>query len=149
MTIVQQVLKEKGFYVWTVSPDTSLMDALKLMAEKNIGAVLVVDGTNVAGVFSERDFARYTARDGLCGLDTPVQELMTEVVYIVGPDNTVEDCMALMVEKRIRHLPVLEEGKIIGLISIGDVVHEVISQKEITIQSMENYILGRGYMQQY
>ena len=148
MTIVRQLLKEKGFDIWTVSPGTTLIDALELMAEKNIGAVLVVEESEVVGIFSERDFARYIARDGLCGLDTPVQGLMTKVVYSVAPDNTVEDCMALMVEKRIRHLPVVEEGKIIGLVSIGDIVHEVISQKNTTIQSMENYILGRGYMQQ-
>ena len=145
MTTVRKLLQEKGFYIWTVSPATSISDTLNLMAEKRIGAVLVLDQGKVDGIFSERDFARYISVEGICKLETPIQELMTSRVYTVSPDHTIDECMAIMVEKRIRHLPVIEDDTIIGLISIWDVVKEVVSQRDVTIQLMEDYIMGRGY----
>lgn len=147
MTIVRQLLQQKGNQVWSVSPNTSLRDTLKLMAEKKIGAVLVLEKDHIEGIFSERDFVREVAQGGEYSLDVPIHRLMTRLVYYIPPDLSVDECMMMMTEKRIRHLPVVEEGQLIGIISIGDVVKEVLSQKEITIRSMESYILGRGYNQ--
>lgn len=145
MIIVQQLLQEKGSTVWSVAPDTSLGETLKRMAEKDIGVVMVVEDEKVKGIFSERDFARKVAHSGSISLDTPVRELMTEMVYYVSPDSSIEDCMALMTEKRFRHLPVLESDRLMGLISIGDIVREIVEERDITIRSLENYILGREY----
>ena len=147
MTIVRQVLAQKGAGVHSVTPNTKIRETLKLMADKDIGAVLVTDGDNIEGIFSERDFAREAAQNENINLDIPIRKLMTKLVYYVPPAITMDDCMALMTEKRIRHLPVVENGQLKGIISIGDVVREVISLKDVTIQSLENYIMGRGYNQ--
>lgn len=147
MTTVSQVLLQKGPDVWQVSPDTTLRAALKLMSQKKIGAVMVCQGEKVVGIFSERDFARTVADEDNLALDTPVNKLMTEVIFYVDPEKSMEDCMALMTEKHIRHLPVIQNGHLTGLISIGDVVKEIITEKDISIHSLENYILGRDYNQ--
>ncbi|HVN56595.1 MAG TPA: CBS domain-containing protein [Anaerolineaceae bacterium] len=147
MTTVRNLLQIKGNAVWSVSPDTSVLDALKLMAEKEVGALLVLDGDRIEGIISERDFARSIAEAGECLVESPVGNFMTKEVFTVSPDQTIDDCMQMMTRKRIRHLPVVEEEGLIGLISIGDVVREVISTKESTIHSLENYIEGRGYGQ--
>ena len=147
MTIVSQVLLQKGSDVWQVSPDTTLRAALKLMSQKKIGAVMVCQGEKVVGIFSERDFARMVAEEDNLALDTPVNKLMTGVIFYVDPEKSMDDCMALMTEKHIRHLPVIQNGHLAGLISIGDVVKEIITEKDISIHSLENYILGRDYNQ--
>jgi CBS domain-containing protein len=147
MVIVRQILKSKGgSQVFSVTPDTSILDVLKLMAEKEIGAVLVMEGIKVVGIFSERDYARRGVLKGRT-VESPVAESMTKIVYYVGPDQTMEECMGQMTDKRIRHLPVVEAGKVIGVISIGDVVKAIIADQKNQITGMENYILGRDYNQ--
>ena len=142
-TTVSQVLKEKGGQVWTTSPDTTVYQALKLMSDKNIGALVVLDGGKMAGIFTERDYARKVILRGKSSMDTPVKEIMTHKVYCIPPTRTVEECMALMTEKRVRHLPVLDENEaLIGLVSIGDVVKKVIDNQEFTIRQLDNYIMG-------
>jgi len=140
MFIVKQILDHKGSDVWAVRPDDSIYAALELMAEKNIGAVLVMDGERLVGIFSERDYARKIILHGKASRDTPVSEAMTRRVIAVRPDQHVEGCMALMTEKRIRHLPVMRDNRVVGVISIGDVVRAVIGQQANTIQYLEDYI---------
>jgi CBS domain-containing protein len=117
------------------------------MAEKGIGAVLVMEDEKIAGIFSERDFARKVAKTRNLSLDVPVGELMTKDVFVISPDETIDECMALMSSSKIRHLPVIENEKLVGLISIGDVVRISIDDKDLQIQSMEKYIFGYGYGQ--
>jgi len=144
MQTVRDILKKKGPVVWFVSPDVSVYDALKLMAERNVGAVLVmVDGRPI-GILSERDYARQVILKGKTSRDTPVREIMTSRVVFVRPDQSVDECMAVMTDKRIRHLPVLEAGNLIGLLSVGDVVKAVISDKQFLIEQLENYIASGG-----
>lgn len=146
MTLVKQLLRSKGFEVITVTPDTSVYEALQTMADKNIGALVVVDGDEVVGIISERDYARKVILQGKTSMKIPVQEIMTERVYIVNPENTIEQCMALMTEKRVRHLPVLENDKLVGIVSIGDAVKVIISNQEFMIEQLENYIVGGGHV---
>jgi CBS domain-containing protein len=126
MATVRDMLRTKGYDIWSITPDTTVYDALKLMAEKNIGAVLVMEGDRVAGILSERDYSRKVILHGKSSMNTPAREIMTERVMCVRPEDTAEQCMALMTEKRVRHLPVLEGDQLIGLISIGDVVKATI-----------------------
>ena len=147
MANVRDLLKVKGDQVWNVTPDTSVLVALKLMAEKEVGALLVLQNSQIVGIFSERDFARSVAKIGQCASDLDVDSYMTKDVFTVTPDQSIEDCMTLMTQRRFRHLPVLEGNKLVGMISIGDVVKEVIASKESTINTLENYIEGRGYGQ--
>ncbi|HVM97260.1 MAG TPA: CBS domain-containing protein [Candidatus Acidoferrales bacterium] len=142
--IVRDVLKGKSATVWSVDPGMTVYATLELMAAKDIGAVLVVDEDGVVGVFSERDYARQVILKGKSSRDTQVRDVMTSRVLFVQPDDSLEECMQLMTGKRIRHLPVQEEGRLIGLISIGDVVKAVISEKEHIIQELENYIASAG-----
>jgi CBS domain-containing protein len=145
MKTVRDILREKGYDIWSVSADATVYEALQVMADKNIGAVLVLEEGRLVGILSERDYARKVILKGRSSLKTPVREIMTDQVFYVRPEQTVEECMALMTEKRIRHLPVLEDGRLVGVISIGDVVKAVVSEQQVTIQQYENYILGRGY----
>ncbi|HEY4692641.1 MAG TPA: CBS domain-containing protein [Bellilinea sp.] len=145
MATVNNLLIQKGNEVWTVQQGNSIKDTLTLMGEKNIGAVLVLDGPKIVGIFSERDYARHAARLESMLLDKPVDDFMTHSVYYVSPQQTVDEVMALMTSKKIRHLPVMENEELIGLISIGDVVKQIMSDKETTILGLENYILGRDY----
>jgi CBS domain-containing protein len=142
MINVRIVLGEKGGEIWSVSPGTIVFDALTLMAEKNIGALLVLDGKKLAGIFSERDYARKVILKGKASKEITVAEIMTTVVVSVRPAQTVEECMTLMTEHRIRHLPVVEGDELIGVISIGDVVKAIISDREFMIQQLEHYIAG-------
>lgn len=143
MTTVQQLLKEKPQGAWTISPRATVYQALELMAEKDIGALPVVDEHGkLVGMFSERDYARKIALLGRTSKTTTVGELMATTVYYVTPTSTVEECMAIMTEKRTRHLPVLEQGKLVGIVSIGDIVKAIITEQEITIRSLQNYITG-------
>ena len=142
MRTVNQLLQAKGSGAWSVSPNTSVYDALVLMADKNVGAVLVMDGNILAGIFSERDYARKVVLHGKSSRDMPVREIMTARVVCVRPDQTIEECMALMTDKHIRHLPVIEGDRVVGVVSIGDVVKAVISEQSFIIEQLENYITG-------
>jgi CBS domain-containing protein len=140
MNFVNEILKAKGRDVWTVSSDSTVYDALQEMADKNVGALLVVEDDKLVGVFSERDYARKVILHGKASKDTLVKKIMSTEMFWVRPDQTVAVCMELMTNKRIRHLPVLDEGRLVGVISIGDVVKAVISEKEFAIQQLEQYI---------
>ena len=140
MKTVNEILQAKSHKLLSISPEASVLDALKLMAEKEIGALVVLEGDKLAGIFSERDYARKVILHGKASKDTPVSEIMTHKVVCVGPDQSVEECMALMTDERIRHLPVLEHKRVIGVISIGDVVKEVISEQRFVIEQLEQYI---------
>ena len=142
MTTVRNILQTKRPEIWSVEPKTPVMTALKLMDEKNIGALVVARAGSVLGILSERDYARKLVLKGRSSSDATVQDLMTSSVITVTPDQSMDQCMDLMTSKRIRHLPVVENDKLIGLISIGDVVKAVISEKEFLIKQLENYISG-------
>lgn len=140
---VRQILERKGGQIWWIRPDAWVYEALELMAEKNIGAVLVLEHGELAGILSERDYARKVILKGRLSRNTRVREIMSERVVGVGPEQTLGECMALMTDKRIRHLPVVEEGHLIGVISIGDVVRAIISEQEFVIQQLQDFIVGR------
>ncbi len=142
MITVRQLLRAKGHDVWHIAPDASVYDALKLMADKEVGALLVLEGEDLIGIISERDYARKVILKEKSSMDTPVREIMTHEVISVRPEQTIQECMALMTDKRIRHLPVLENDQLIGIISIGDVVKAIISQQEFMIEQLERYIEG-------
>lgn len=140
MKTVEQLLESKHHSLVSVAPSATVLEALKVMADKEIGAVIVIDDGHLVGIFSERDYARKVVLQGKASKDTPVREIMTDKVVCVRPDQTIDDCMGLMTDKRIRHLPVLEHKKVIGVISIGDVVKEMLSEKEFVIKQLESYI---------
>lgn len=140
MDQVWQLLENKGHEVWTIAPDEMVFQALQRMADKDIGALVVLDGNEVVGIFSERDYARKVVLHGKSSTGTPVRQVMSSRVLYVRPDQTLEDCMALMTDKHIRHLPVLDGDRLIGLISIGDVVKALISNQVFIITQLENYI---------
>jgi CBS domain-containing protein len=142
MTTVAQILQGKGHQVWSVSPVTLVYNALKLMAEKNVGALLVLEGDELKGIFSERDYARKVILEGKSSREIPVKEIMSTEVFTALPQQSVEECMAQMTEKHVRHLPVVEDGRVIGIISIGDAVKAIIAEREFTIKQLENYITG-------
>ena len=145
MTTVAEILRSKSnALVFHVSPSDTVLDALRLMAEQGIGAVVVLEGEKLAGIFTERDYARKVALLRRSSGDTPVSDIMTRAVRYVHPTQTAEECMALMTENRLRHLPVLDDGTLVGLISIGDLVKHVISQQQFVIAQMEQYITGGG-----
>ena len=144
MKTVNHLLRTKGHDVLSVAPDTAVFEALRLMAEKNVGAMLVLEGETLVGIFSERDYARKVILKGKSSKETLVREIMSSRVLYVRPEQTIEDCMALMTGKRVRHLPVLdEEQRVVGVISIGDVVKDIISEQEFMIEQLQNYITGR------
>jgi len=144
MQTVRELVRKKGGQIWSVSPESSVYEALQLMADKNCGAVLVLDGSRLVGILSERDYARQVILKGKASKDTPVREIMTTRVVCVIPERTIEECMVLMTDKRIRHLPVLEDGRLTGVLSIGDVVKAVISEKQYLIEQLEGYITSGG-----
>lgn len=137
---VAGILASKGSEVYAVAPATSVYEALQLMAEHNVGAVVVLDGDRLAGIMSERDYARKVILKDRTSRETRVEEIMTPDVVTVSPETTVTECMQLMTDRRVRHLPVVEGGVIVGLVSIGDVVRAVISQQEALIEQLERYI---------
>ena len=148
MITVKHLLKMKGDKLWTVASDATVFEALEILAEKNIGALPVVDQTGkLVGIFSERDYARKVILKGKSSRDTQVRELMTPKVFHVRPNRSLEDCMHLMTEKRIRHLPVVADNKLIGIITIGDVVKAVIESQQRMIHNLEGYISGSMYSQ--
>jgi len=142
MKTVEQLLKGKPAAIVGISPNASVLDALKLLAEKNVGAILVMEGERLAGIISERDYARKVALKGKSSSDTPVSEVMTRSVVCVGLHHTNEDCMGLMTQKHIRHLPVLHGEKVVGMLSIGDLVKDLISEQQFIISQLESYIHG-------
>lgn len=140
MKTVRQLLAVKGSTVHSVAPDARVYEALRLMAEKEVGALVVLEGGTLVGILSERDYARKVILHGKSSHDIPVRGIMTENVVTVHPGQTVDQCMALMTERRIRHLPVLDNGRLVGLVSIGDLVKEVIAEQEQMIRQLETYI---------
>ncbi len=142
MRSIRDILRDKGGKVWSITPDSSVFQALELMAEKNIGALLVIEKGAIRGIISERDYARKVILKGKMSRTTRVTDIMTTSVLIVSPEQSVEECMALMTDKHVRHLPVLEKGALIGMISIGDVVKAVIADKNVTIEQLVSYITG-------
>jgi CBS domain-containing protein len=142
MHTIRHCLQHKGSQVWSIHPEASIFEALGLMAEKNIGAVLVIEQGQLIGIFSERDYARKVILHGKTSRETKVREIMTSRVYYVNIDQSIEECMALMTDKHIRHLPVLDNDQLSGVISIGDVVKEIIAEQEFVIHQLANYISG-------
>lgn len=142
MKTVKQILKVKGSSVLSIQPDATVYDALKLMAEKNVGTLLILEKGKLVGILSERDYARKVILKGKSSLNTPVRDIMTQRVMFVRPEQTVEECMALMTEKHIRHLPVLAGDQVVGIVSIGDLVKASIEEKDFMIKQLENYITG-------
>lgn len=139
---IREILNQKGSMVWSITPETTVLDAIKLMAEKNVGALLVTREKRLVGVLSERDYTRNVVLKGRASKDTPVREIISGRVISVSPDHTVQECMRLMTEHRIRHLPVVEGNEILGVISIGDLVNSIISAQNSTIEQLETYITG-------
>jgi len=142
MKTVRQLLENKGYEVATIVPEKSVYEAMQIMASRNIGALLVLVADKLVGIYTERDFARKAYLLDRPARDIKLNEIMTRQVVYVSPDRTSDECMALMTEKRVRHLPVLENGRVIGLISIGDLVKEAIADQEFIIHQLENYIHG-------
>lgn len=143
MTTVRDVLDRKGRQVYSVNPEDSVYRALEIMSDNRIGALMVVDSGKLVGVVSERDYARKIALKGKSSRDTSVGEIMTRNVYVIRPGARIEDCMALMTEKSVRHLPVIDEENLDGVISIGDVVKATITHQEFIIEQLEHFISGR------
>ncbi len=137
---VGQVLKSKGNTYWFVSPTTTAYEALEVMAEKNVGALLVIDGNTLRGIFSERDYARKVILKGKSSKSTEVRELMTSPPICIGPEKSLRECMVLMTKNHIRHVPVMDHRGLVGLVSIGDIVSSIISDQEATIEELESYI---------
>ena len=143
MKSVAEILRSKPEQtVHTITPSASVFDAVKLMAEKSIGALLVMEDLKIDGIITERDYARKIVLMGRSSKETPVREIMTSPVMYVRPDQTNEECMALMTDNRVRHLPVIDDDKLIGLISIGDLVKDIISEQKFIIDQLEHYIMG-------
>lgn len=139
---VRQLLQEKGFAVWSISPDATVFEALQQMAEKNVGSLVVVERGEPVGMFSERDYARKVILHGHASRDLAVRAVMSDALVTVGPEQNLSDCMRLMTDHRVRHLPVLENGRQIGVISIGDVVKAVMAEQEFLIEQLQSYISG-------
>ena len=142
MKTVKQILEEKGCQVWSVAPTATMFEALTMMAEREVGALTVLEDDKLVGIVSERDYARKVILRGRTSRDTLVQEIMSSPVICVHLDQTVDECMALMTGKRFRHLPVLEEQKLVGIVSIGDLVHSMIEHQQFYIAQLESYISG-------
>jgi Predicted signal-transduction protein containing cAMP-binding and CBS domains len=142
MKTVRNILDAKGRDVWRIAPDESVLDAIRMMSEKSVGALLVMEGARLAGIISERDYARKVILKGKSSEKTPVREIMTTDVVCAAPDESIEDCMRVMTEKRIRHLPVVENETVIGVLSIGDLVKAIIEEQHFTIKQLEMYITG-------
>ncbi len=145
MKTVREVLMEKGSQVWSVAPETTVYDALQVMAEKDIGALLVLEEGRLVGIFSERDYARKVILKGKSSKEISVQEIMSTKVFYVLPEYSMEDCMAIMTAEHIRHLPMMIDDQLAGVISIGDVVKAIISDQQFTIDQLERYITGTEY----
>jgi CBS domain-containing protein len=139
---ISEILSNKGNNVWSVSPDVTVFDAIHMMAEKNVGALLVVQNEKLVGIISERDYTRKVILQGKSSKQTPVKEILSSHVVEVSPSHTVEECLRLMTDHRVRHLPVMENGRIVGVVSIGDLVNWIISAQSTTIHQLQTYIAG-------
>ena len=142
MRTVREILNKKGNLIWSVSPNATVYEALQLMAEKEAGAVLVIENGKIKGILSERDYARKIVLQGKFSKDTSVVDIMSDKVIYVEPSQSIEDCMSIMINKKIRHLPVLENNRLSGLISIGDVVEAILEEKETVIGELTRFIQG-------
>jgi CBS domain-containing protein len=140
MTTVRHLLDGKGRALFSIEPEDPVLEAVRMMADRHVGALLVMRGTELAGILSERDYARKVVLLGRSSAETPVWQIMTSPVITVSPDNSIQDCMRLMTERRIRHLPVVDGGRVVGMISIGDLVKAVIEEQQQTIEQLETYI---------
>ena len=142
MVYLKQILQEKGHIIWTIKPDNTVFEAIQLMADKRIGALLVLEGNALEGIVSERDYAREVILKGRSSKETAVSEIMTSNVISVSSDHRVQDTLALMTEHRIRHLPIVDDNEVVGMISMGDLVKNIIGEQQSTIEQLENYIKG-------
>ena len=142
METVQQLLDEKGHEVWSVHPDDSVFDAIKKMADKEIGSLVVLEDDKIVGIITERRYARNVILKGKSSLETPVRDIMATRVFCTRTDQTIEECMAVMTDKRIRHLPVVDQKRLVGLVSIGDLVKSTIADQKFTIEQLTHYIQG-------
>lgn len=140
MMTVSELLEQKGGVVWTITPSASVFEALKVVAEKSVGALVVMEGADLVGIISERDYVRKVILEGRSSKDTSCRDIMTKEVCYVSPERTLDECMVLMTEKRIRHLPVLEDQKLVGIVSIGDCVKAIVSKQKFIIEQLESYI---------
>ena len=140
MTSVRQLLDRKGRQVFSIAPGTPVLEAIRTMAERHVGALLVMEGEKLSGIVSERDYARKVILMGRSSADTPVRDIMTAAVITVQPETPVEKCMQIMTERRVRHLPVIESGRVVGMISIGDLVKAVMAEQQQQIEQLESYI---------
>lgn len=142
MHTIEQLLESKGKDIWSIAPHATVFEALQIMAEKDVGVLLVIDDGEVVGIFSERDYARKVILKGKSSKDTSVGDLMTKEVFYIKSQNTLQECMALMTAKHIRHIPVFENNQLIGVVTLGDVVKQIISDQEFTIRELGKYITG-------
>ena len=142
MTTVKQILDTKGYAVWSIHPQESVLAAIQQMAEKEVGALVVLEGDALVGIISERDYARKVILKGRAAHETAVWEIMTPDVICVRLDQSIEECMSIVTERRIRHLPVLDSGRLVGIISIGDLVKTIIAEQQFIIEQLEHYING-------
>ena len=142
MKLIREIIENKGDEIWFVGPHATVYEAIEIMADKGVGALVVMENENLVGIISERDYARKVILQGRSSRDTPVLDIMTSRVIQTGPDSTVDDCMAVMSDNKIRHLPVIQDDKLLGVISIGDLVKETIREQKSTIEQLERYISG-------
>jgi CBS domain-containing protein len=140
MITVRQLLDKKGRQIFSIAPGTAVLEAIRLMAERHVGALLVMEGETLSGIVSERDYARKVILMGRSSADTPVRDIMTAAVITVQPETPVEKCMQVMTDRRVRHLPVIEAGRVVGMVSIGDLVKAVIAEQQQHIEQLESYI---------
>ncbi len=139
---IREILAAKGSVVWTISPNATVYEAIQLMADKNVGALVVTEGDKLVGIISERDYTRKVILKGRSSRDTPVRDILSREVIYVTPEHSVDECLRLMTHHRVRHLPVLEGGRLVGIVSIGDLVNWVISAQSTTIHQLQTYITG-------
>ena len=142
---IDAILKHKTGDLWSISPEMTVFEAITIMADKNIGSLLVTANEKLVGIISERDYTRKVALRGKSSRETPVRDIISTPVVVANPSHTVEECLRLMTENRVRHLPVLDRDKIVGVVSIGDLVNWIISAQDVAIKQMENYIAGNYY----
>jgi CBS domain-containing protein len=143
MRLVREILQSKGHDVWFVRPEAFVFDAVKMMSERSVGALLVMEGEKMVGIITERDYARKVVLAGKSSKQTQVKDIMTQRVLWVSPERTIEECMALMTDKKVRHLPVVENTQVVGIVSIGDLVKAIIAEQQVIIDQLQNYINPR------